>query len=323
MINKNHNNTCHCEEFLQEIPWQSLTPTYKKITLTNPILFTFLCILLLASSCRKLEQNVDLNLPPFESQLQIECYLENRQEPCNYRGFSIPSPYIKAALFETQDYFGELDTPFVDSATVIVSANGNNYTLSNNMIPELCDTINLKLFNYKNYDGPFSIQTNTKYTLYAKDKKGRIITAETECLPIIKIDTVKVTYDEKSDRAFFVAYFYEPAATADYYRARYVNLSTKDEGKRNLRDSYLIDDAYNGTYFPFGGSADYNEGDTIELSLYHITRDYYQYLRTLDGAASAAGNPFGSPSFIESNIKGGTGIFTCLPRDVYRFVINK
>jgi hypothetical protein len=50
--------------------------------------------------------------------------------------------------------------------------------------------------------------------------------------------------------------------------------------------------------------------DSIKVKVFHITREYYDYLISVFNAASAYSDPFLTPEEIRSNIRNGIGIFT-------------
>ena len=60
--------------------------------------------------------------------------------------------------------------------------------------------------------------------------------------------------------------------------------------------------------------SDYNfdSGDLIIGTIYHIDKAYYDYLFTTRNAENANYSPFIEPSGLISNIEGGHGIFTFL-----------
>jgi hypothetical protein len=52
------------------------------------------------------------------------------------------------------------------------------------------------------------------------------------------------------------------------------------------------------------------EADSIVVTLYHIQKEYYDYLQSIRNSTSAYRDPFLTPEVIKSNITGGLGIFT-------------
>jgi len=89
--------------------------------------------------------------------------------------------------------------------------------------------------------------------------------------------------------------------------------------------SEFNDDFVNGNNIVFfAGSADqpfiaqdsfvpreffYSLGDTIYLELASIGRKEYFFYATLGAAVGSNGNPFASPTLVQSNIKGGLGVW--------------
>ena len=272
----------------------------------------YIITIIVLISCKNLRKDVDLNLPKFEEQIQIECYLENYRQECQYRGIPLPIPQIQAAISKSQSYNGTVDTPFQAGARVLVSWNGGQIELQNNNIPNTCDTSNYKLFNYKNYLTPFTLTPGVKYTMDVTTKDGKHITAESVCPPLPVLDSITLTYDATAKSMLIFATIADDGATTDYYRASMYNISRK--GNHRLRDGVFTDINYNGGKIPFGViTSKFENGDTCIFSLYHINKEYYRFYRTVSIAQNAAGNPFASPAFIESNVNGGVGIFTCTP----------
>ena len=52
------------------------------------------------------------------------------------------------------------------------------------------------------------------------------------------------------------------------------------------------------------------EADSMVVTLYHIQKEYYDYMQSIRNSTSAYRDPFLTPEVIKSNIKGGLGIFT-------------
>jgi hypothetical protein len=84
----------------------------------NKILIFIFAIAVFASC--NLEKEIDLNLPEFESQLVVECYLE-------------PGKPYRANIFQTTSYYAptsDLFNSVVQNATVIITYQGVSVTLS-------------------------------------------------------------------------------------------------------------------------------------------------------------------------------------------------
>ncbi len=76
----------------------------------------------------------------------------------------------------------------------------------------------------------------------------------------------------------------------------------------------------------FGTGYDLTEGDTVISAVYHITKDYYNYVESVQAAVFGNLNPFAQPSPIKSNVSGSgnpLGIFTCLVYDRDMTIISR
>jgi hypothetical protein len=150
------------------------------------------------------------------------------------------------------------------------------------------------------------------FNLIVKDQKGRIATASTKILPIVPIDSVSFEFSKADSQAFALTFFYDNQSTADYYR--YV--VTKNDASSNTALDYLSDDQIASTSkIALGGPYNLKQGTPVIISLYHITKEFYNFTRSINDAKDANGNPFAQPSVIKSNINGGLGIFTGLSGD--------
>ncbi|OFY63544.1 MAG: hypothetical protein A3H98_14665 [Bacteroidetes bacterium RIFCSPLOWO2_02_FULL_36_8] len=58
-----------------------------------------------------------------------------------------------------------------------------------------------------------------------------------------------------------------------------------------------------------GTGRTFNIGDTVTVKWCAIDRDHYLFWRSLEADRRSVGNPFGSPTIIESNVEGGLGVW--------------
>ena len=72
-----------------------------------------------------------------------------------------------------------------------------------------------------------------------------------------------------------------------------------------------------------GTGYEYEEGDTLFVTLFHIDKAYHDFLESAKDAAGANGNPFAQPSQVKSTVTGGIGVFTTLVYDRQQIVIAK
>jgi hypothetical protein len=54
----------------------------------------------------------------------------------------------------------------------------------------------------------------------------------------------------------------------------------------------------------------YIKADSLEVKIFAIHKEYYDYMQSVNNATSAYYDPFMTPEMIKSNITGGIGIFT-------------
>jgi hypothetical protein len=265
---------------------------------------TYICSSIFAtfilSSCGNFDKEVEIKLPEFKSQLSIEAYIEDNKQ-------------IKVAVTETKDYFDKLTSPFVNDATVTFTYKGVTYPVPYNAIP---DIKNLKYFNYILKDS-FHFQPGDMVYINVQDKNGRMLTAQSQWIEPVKIDSVRHSYGPRDSMALITAHFTDPSAK-NYYRFRVINLS---DSNHVIQDFFTDDAVTNGQSTAFGTGYRFKKHDTLEVSLFSLPQDFYTFLETANAAQSANGNPFGQPAVIKSNVTGGTGIFSVLPYDRKIFII--
>ncbi|MEZ4958751.1 MAG: DUF4249 domain-containing protein [Saprospiraceae bacterium] len=272
-------------------------------------------LLTLLMACGNLEKEINLDLPAYDSQYVVECYLEPGQ-PFSLlltRSFAYFDPFPT----DLQQFVENL---LVDSAAVTITHNGVAYELPNQIYPNLATG---KIYNYYNpalvpqdYDSDFSLKITTP--------DGRTITATTRLLPVVPIDSVVVQFDEKRDTlARVLTYLTDDTSTEDYYRRMY-HLNSLDSIPR--QDFTTFDDFVDNGRIVFGTPFDFKEGDTIYNTIFHIDRAYFDFWESVINAVNANGNPFSQPTAILSNVKGDAnaiGIFTGLSYDRDTTIIAK
>lgn len=246
-----------------------------------------------------LTQEVDIELPEYESRLTLECYLEPGQP---YRmSLTRTSSYFEAFPTDNLEYFNQL---LEDSASVVIRHNGEEYILENTLEG---DFERLKIYNYIN-DAIVPEDYDNDFTLEVVTKEGKTIAATTRLLPVVPIDSTVVEFSTTDTLARILTYVTEDETKTNYYRRTFHEASL---------DSLIIDVAFDdraveGTLV-FGTFFDYAVGDTVVNTIYHISEDYYKFLNSVQFAEGSNGNPFAQPSPIISNLSGSAnaiGIFT-------------
>ena len=277
------------------------------------LLLSFL-VLLSFLAC-DLEQEVQIDLPAYESRLVLECYLEPGQP--FYLLLSRSAPYF--------DPFPSLDSDFLESileddAQVFIEYDGNTVELENLIGLNLGTN---KLYNYtdqqgalvpQNYDGDFDLR------ITATD--GQTIIASTRILPVVPIDSVVVEFNDTDTLARVLTYFTDRPDENNFYR-RLLHESSLD----SVPDQdFTTDDRVVEDVVVFGTGYNYDIGDTVINTIFHIDEAYYDFLESVELAIDGNFNPFAQPSPINSSL-GGTanamGVFTGLSYDRKAVVIDK
>lgn len=267
----------------------------------------YLFLALVLTSCN-LEKEIEITLPDYNSAPFVECYLEEglplrlllTRSSSFFSNFNLQDPEV-------------LQSWFYQNAIVNISFNGNSYRLQN--IPYL-DPITGKFYNYFNPMVPDSSYRGS-YLLQILLPDGEEISSETEFVNKVTIDSVVVQFNDDS-KARALTYFSDPLDEKNFYR-RVLH-------KNNLRSeplqSFTADDRISSGTFVFGSGFEFEEGDTVINSLYHINLAYFNFLESIQRSVDSNGNPFAQPSPIQSNIKGkGNGIFTWISKDqTFHFV---
>lgn len=264
-------------------------------------------------NCGNLEKEITLELPGYESQLVVECYLE-------------PGQPFSLVLTKSAAYFDPLPTNefdfvqsiLVDSADVTISFNGEVIHLKNEIF---LNNTTKKVYNYFSAR-PVPYDTIHEFNLEIITRDGQEIYGKTKILPIIPIDSVVVEFNEKADSlARILTYVTENPVQDNYYR-RMLHVGSLDTIPD--QDFTTNDDFVDDGILVFGSGYDFKEGDVVYNSIFHIDREYYDFLESIFYAIDANGNPFGQPAVIHSNLQGDAiGIFTGVSIDRKYTVIHK
>lgn len=272
-------------------------------------------LMLLLSACN-LEKTVQIELPEYNSQPVVEFYLE-------------PGKPTRLLLTKSFSFFAPFDTSFnqflqnivIDSALVTLTHNGRTDTIPNQYSFDFVDS---KLFNYFS---PKIIENKPgdKYELKIILKNGQTIEGRTTMLSTAKIDSIVTEFSPVKDSlARVLTYITDNPNEVNYYR----RILKYGSGRDTLPEQdFLVDDKLNTTnIIAFGTGYNMKEGDTVYNSIYHISRDYYDYILSYQLAVQGNVNPFAQPSQIKSNLTGTAnplGIFTAYQVDRVLTVIKK
>jgi len=271
-----------------------------------------------------LTQEVDLELPEYDPQVVVECYLQPGQ------------PYL-LTLVESTGYFEDVELNYVRDAIVTITHEGQTDTLQplefrfdDPLLGLLIDTAQLGILRPILGDGlyfygsftPVPTDYNSDFALKVRLTDGRELSSVTQILPPVPIDTVEWRFDEDS-LAFSLTKVQDNPNQANYYRRllqrreRRISQDGQDTTwVSDVEQDFTLDDEFsNGELLTFGTPFVYRYQDTLINTLYHITADYYRFITTRDAAITASFSPFGQPAVVYSNIEGGMGIFTGISFD--------
>lgn len=275
--------------------------------------FLFISLAVFLASCN-LTQEVDIELPEYERQPVVECYIEPGK----------PFRLLLTQSYAFFDPFG-LDSSFLDKtlledALVTIRYNGQTDTLENRLSFELNP---LKIFNYTGQNiAPYA--PGTTFELNITLPGGGAINGSATMLPRVPIDSVVLQWNAERDTlARVLTYITDDMSTTNYYR-RLLNYASLDSFPDQ---DFTIDDRLNTTpTIAFGTSYELTEGDTVFNAILHIEKAYYDYLESVQLAVVGNLNPFAQPSPIKSNVRGSAnplGIFTCLSIDRDTMIVRK
>ncbi len=265
-------------------------------------------IFFLSLAACNLTKDVDINLPDYQSQPSVECYLEPGQ----------PFRLLLTHSYGFFDPFG-LDSNFLqktllEGATVTISYNGQTDTLTNGLFFTFIAPI--KLFNYQsNQLVPTTPGVEYALNITLPNNGGNIV-GRTTMLPSVPIDSVVVEFSPDIDTlARVLTYINDDRTMPNYYR-RLLNYGSLDSVPEQ---DFLVDDRIVKTdLIAFGTGYELVEGDTAFNTIFHINKDYYDYYESIQLAIIGNLSPFAQPSPIKGNVSGSSnplGIFTCLVYD--------
>lgn len=263
------------------------------------ILRFFICVAAI-TSCEMVKE-VDIELPDYPSQMVLECYLEKGK------------PY-QAHLSRSKSYFQSPEIYDIRDAQFMIFKNNREITLDYK--PSQVNENN-KYINYYADDIVEGVSTDT-FRISISDKRGRVITAKTTFIPVIPVDSIEIRFNQKSKALALVNFTDDPEQT-NYYRITIHNGKISNKPKLDFSFS---DEIFDSQKITLGTGYDFEKGDTVIASLYHLEQKYYDFLNSVEKAKNANYNPFAQPTAIKSAVKGGIGVFTGLSYDRKMMVID-
>lgn len=252
-----------------------------------------------------LEKSIEITLPPYNSKLIVECYLD-------------PDKPYKALLTESQGFTEAPSLPNVEGASVIIRYKGKSDTL---LYQLSFDSATQKVVNYTS-NTKVVYDTLNPYELLIIDRKGRKLEATCKFMPRVRVDSVRATYRKDSPQdslAYLFVRFRDNPQIANFYR-----ISLQKDKPKNNRDNrdFHFADLFFDEEGGIGTAYDYRAKQKVLITLYHLEPSYYSFIRSTQAAARANANPFSEPAVVLTNVKGdGTGIFAALSYTQLNYVV--
>ncbi|MEZ5174337.1 MAG: DUF4249 domain-containing protein [Bacteroidia bacterium] len=274
----------------------------------------YLIPFLLAAVLISCEREIEIDLPNDEDLVVVEGRIRPGESPVilltRNRGF------FDAVPTDLEEFVNEF---VIQDAQVIVSDGTQS--------EELQLTFDILHYPYIYYTGTVVKGEIGKTYSLSINYNNKVLTAETTIPNNVAIDTSWFglnPFDINED-SLGVSYLQiiDPDTFGNAYR-----LYAKKNSELQffaVSGSEFNDDFINGNNVPFfAGSSDtplaaqdsfipqeyfYSLGDTIYLELANIGRKEYNFYATLGAALNSNGNPFASPTLVQSNIDGGLGVW--------------
>ncbi|MBO0360800.1 DUF4249 domain-containing protein [Hymenobacter sp. BT186] len=266
--------------------------------------FAWLLALAPLGAC-DLQQDIDVDIPVLPAQLVVECYLENGQLP-------------QLTVTETVPYLATPEPVVPTDVTVrLTLPDGRVQTLP--YFPAIDPTTG-KGFTHIGIRRIVARPGDT-FKLEVTDTKGRRVTGTATMPGRVPIDSLEYEFNNPPagpPEAYVLTNYKDPPGLGDYYRFQI----HRDSIGPDPEIDYDVDDRLtDGQSLSLGTSYQFDPGDTLLVTLYHIDRPYYLFRQSVNDARNANGNPFSQPSAIKSTVEGGIGVFTILSYDRKRLII--
>ncbi|MBK8624036.1 MAG: DUF4249 domain-containing protein [Saprospiraceae bacterium] len=278
---------------------------------------SFFTLLVSLTSCEDFfETTLELDPPPFEKTLVIDCIAHTAQDTIEMR--------ISRNAGILEDI--EVNELIVNDAEVFFNINGVNMQAER-------FTPGFPSQSKNNYRLilPTPLKANDEVSIEVTHKDFEKAAATINILPNIAIQSATFTEDGGLDRdgderskvtvtlndpigknyyaVQILAPYWDEEISPTYISSLDPSVFESFEGNTVL----LTDDGYDGKekiidFQIYRLSKDSAEGN-VKLVWYSISEEFYQYSRSLLAHKNTADNPFGTPVPVTTNIKQGTGIF--------------
>lgn len=289
-------------------------------------------------SCTK---EIDVGLPPFDAQIQMEGYVNDTLPLFNY-----------IVLNRSVDYFDpNLSAIGVPGAQVTVEEGervdggdtvwGRRWELQEAPLDELLPD-----------DDSLQAAANTLPTFYidpslswigkpGKLYRATVIKDADTLVAVTRIPAQEVALDSLTYeleltndtlRGLVKYHFQEPPTQGNYYRVQAIKALRLDPfnpgpgqffGWGNFTIDFVVsDESVNGEYRSLTTPLEIAVDDSITAFLNHIDRASYEYWESFFNARDNGG-PFAQPIQLKSNVRGGLGVFTGINASFIDTVVQK
>jgi len=262
--------------------------------------YIVICITVLFS-CDSLEKPVDVEIS-HDPLYVVQGYIENGSSP-------------KVILSQSANYESQIlldGSQFINDALVVIHTNTYSDTLQADFY---FDEESQFGYNYSS-SNMMNVANDEIVSLEVVLADGSLLSAQTTIPEPIVLDSIVIKYDGSLNKNQFISYLTDSPGFGDFYRNTsfqiFKDSLLNDDGPNSIyNDFWFDDDLTDGTSFPFEITLyEFDEGDTLIIATSKLTEVHFDYITSVFGAADANGNPFGQSGAIQSNIEGGTGIFT-------------
>lgn len=244
----------------------------------------------LLAAC-EMQQNVNVQLPPHEETLVVECYLEPGQEH-------------QALVTKSLSFFDGKWLEGIDGAEVIISSVDEERHLIN---LNKTDTLFYKVYNYYHPD-EVVYEEGKEYRITIKDGDEVKASGKTRFLPKVAIENVYFRQNADSLLATYVEIADDPAED-NYYKV--VLKMAGDRTGTNYEGVWDDSGAKDGILTAYTTHLLPPSGEVV-VNVYHIDKQYYEFLKSVKQAREANYNPFTQPATVQSTLDGAVGVFAAI-----------
>lgn len=278
--------------YFRRLPEQVKSSFSQRIGACNVVFAGIMGLLLLTSAC-EMQQDIEVKVPAHEPVTLIECYLE---------------PGAPARILATKSvaFFDSVELVPADDLQISLFENGQPIQLENKYQG---DSVYYNVFNYIS-SHKVNFDENARWELVVRRQEEEIARGTAQFLPKPKIKSINYQLSADSLLSLEIEVEDNPLQE-NYYRLRVRTMDMiPSSGFRGLWNDQT---ASGNTLKLNTGPGLKAKTDTIIISLYHIDKSYYTFMRSVQKAYDANYNPFAQPANLESNLRGpAMGIFTAV-----------